>query len=137
MSNTANLETVERCIAAWGRKDAATFLELFSPDIVYDDVPLAKVLRGHDEFKQFYDVSIVAFPDLYMDLIAAVADDTKGAAEWTLSGTFLGETEMMGKPTGKSFEVRGTSFINFDNGKISYLADYWNMVSLTEQLGIG
>jgi steroid delta-isomerase-like uncharacterized protein len=100
-------------------------------------VPLGKVMKGHDQFREFYETSIVAFPDIAMTLVAATADAKAGGAEWTLSGTFTGETELLGKPTGKRFEIRGASFLRFEDGKISYLADYWDMVALSTQLGIG
>ncbi|MBO9376364.1 hypothetical protein GG804_06260 [Sphingomonas histidinilytica] len=137
MSDPHNLKLVERVIGAWKTRDSQVFFELFHHDVVYDDVPLGKVMKGHDQFREFYETSIVAFPDIAMTLVAATADAKAGGAEWTLSGTFTGETELLGKPTGKRFEIRGASFLRFEDGKISYLADYWDMVALSTQLGIG
>lgn len=136
MSDANNLKLLERAIGAWKTKDSQAFFEVFSSDVIYDDVPLGKVMKGHQEFRDFYEASIIAFPDIDMKLIAGTADAVSGGAEWTLSGTFLGETEMMGKPTGKRFEIRGASFLRFKDGKISYLADYWDMVALSSQLGL-
>jgi steroid delta-isomerase-like uncharacterized protein len=134
MSDTTNKSLLERAIAAWGKKDSQAFFEVFHDEVIYDDVALGRVMTGHREFREFYEQSIIAFPDINMALVAAVADGENGGAEWVLSGTFTGSTEMMGEPSGKSFSLRGSSVARFKDGKISYLADYWDMVSLSSQL---
>lgn len=130
-----NAQTIRRWASAWSAHDYQEFGKLFADNFVYDDAPLQEVFRNHAELKAFYDENMKWAPDFRMVIHSAFATDDFGAAEWTMSGTFSGEAFGM-KPTGKSFLVRGASFVSFRNGLVTRWTDYADSAWLYEQLGL-
>lgn len=134
MPHPHNRELIERSIDAWKTRDPGYIAEVFHEELIYEDVPLSKVMKGLVEFREFFDVNTFAFPDIEMKLIAVTTDSIYGAAEWTLSGTFLGKTVELGSPSGKRFDIRGASFFRFRDNRILTATDYFDGPSFTSQL---
>jgi steroid delta-isomerase-like uncharacterized protein len=136
MSSVDHIQLIERSLSAWKQQDESYITEVFHESLVYEDVPLRKIMNGTAAFREFFRVNTVAFPDLDMTLLMAVADTEAGGAEWTLTGTFLGETPELGRPTGRQFNIRGASIFRFKENRILTVTDYFDGQSFTSQLGV-
>jgi steroid delta-isomerase-like uncharacterized protein len=130
---TSNDNLLKQWIEAENARDVEKVLTLLTDDIVIEDVTFGLVMKGKDDFKQFYPTFITAAPDFKLEPKAWVTDDKSFAMEIVYSGTQKGD--FPGLPaTGKRFSVRTCSFGEFENGKIKGRRDYWDMVTLREQL---
>jgi hypothetical protein len=61
-------------------------------------------------------------------------DGTRAGAEWTLAGTYTGDT-----PTGpvknKRFSIRGASHVITEGDKIKRFTDYYSLTDFYRQVG--
>jgi steroid delta-isomerase-like uncharacterized protein len=124
---------VVRWAKAWSTKDTSLFLSLFAEDAHYCDVALDKTFRGRDAIETFFEGTFVTFPDFEMEIGRCAVTSEAAAAEWVMSGTFLGESFGV-PPTGKAFRVQGCCFMRIVDGKIVEHRDYWNPATFDLQV---
>ena len=124
----------EDYLAAWNSHDVEKIASFFTDDCVYEDVALGAVNRGKEQVRAYLSGTFNGFPDFKIERTSNfVAGDWRGA-EWIMSGTHTGD--IPGLPvTGKSFSIRGASITKLRGGKIARNTDYWNLISMLEQLG--
>ena len=138
MTVNVDTHTNQRLIQDWAHftsaHDVERLLELFSLDVVYEDVTLGVINRGNDELRAFVDQFFTRFPDIAMQLTSSFATPAYGGAEWVMRGT-QADDPAPGLAAPRRFELRGASIVEFAHGKIRRLADYWDRASLLEQLG--
>jgi steroid delta-isomerase-like uncharacterized protein len=138
MTITFDTNTNQRLIQDWAlltsAHDVERLLELFSDDVVYEDITLGVINRGQDELRAFVDQFFARFPDIAMQLTSNFATPTYGAAEWSMRGT-QADDSAQALATPRRFELCGASIMEFANGRIRRLADYWDRASLIKQLG--
>jgi steroid delta-isomerase-like uncharacterized protein len=87
------------------------------------------VIAGLDQFT-------TAFPDWRADIERVIAAGPVVAVEWVSSGTFKGGVFRGKLPNGKSFRRRGCSVAEVRHGQIVHYRDYFDRVSLLEQLDL-
>jgi len=93
------------------------------------------VNRSKKEIKDFIKATFVWSPDLKFELKSFFSAGGRTASEWVMAGTHAGE--LPGIPaTGKRFSVRGASIEELRGDKISRHADYYNLVSFLQQVGL-
>ncbi len=76
-----------------------------------------------------------AIPDCHYTIEDVVGEGDKLVAHLSWSGTLtgkLGDTE----PTGKHFDIRGAIFYRYVDGKCAGAMTFWNMLAMSQQLGI-
>ena len=134
MANTGLDTMFEDWAAAWSVHDVDMLLTLFTDDGVYEDVPLGIVSRGKAAVKAFAEAVFAAFPDFEIKLISGFTAGNWAGAEWTMSGTHLGDLASL-PATGKPFSVRGSTIFELQSGKIRRNSDYWDRVTWLKQLG--
>ena len=122
-------------IGAWNSHDVDKIASFFTDDCVYEDVAFGVVNRGKTELKDFIRAMYVWSPDLKFELKSFFSAGGRTATEWVMAGTHAGE--LPGIPaTGKRFSVRGASIEELRGDKISRHADYYNLVSFLQQVGL-
>jgi steroid delta-isomerase-like uncharacterized protein len=85
-----------------------------TPDIVYHGL---EEVKGLENFKQWIDGDLKAFPDMNITIVDIFGEQDKLAMRWTLKGTFT--KELAGnQPTNEKFETEGVEIFHFQNGKI-------------------
>ena len=113
--------------------DVEKVLPLLSDDIVIENVIFGVVMKGKDDIKKIYPTLFTAAPDFKLEPKAWVTDDKSFAVEIVYSGIQKGD--FPGLPAiGKRFSIKTCSFGEFENGKIKGRRDYWDSVTLREQL---
>jgi steroid delta-isomerase-like uncharacterized protein len=121
--------------AAWTSHDSARVAALFTEDGTYEDLAFGLVAHGIEGVKAFADGFFAASPDLSVDLTAGFQSADWAAAEWLFSGTDRGV--FPGRPpSGRRFSVRGATIFALRDGKVVRDTDYYNLVTLQEQLGV-
>lgn len=122
---------------AWNTDQVEKVLSYVTDDIVYEDVPMARVSRSKGEMKAFATEIFTGFPDFKLEVKSFLASGDRASAEWVMTGTFLGEIQSAGlKPTGKSFSVRGVSIAELRGEKITRHTDYYDGATLLRQIGV-
>ena len=130
---TSNDNLLKQWIEAENSHDVEKVLPLLTDDIVIEDVTFGVVMKGKDDIKKIYPTLFAAAPDFKLEPKAWVTDDKSFAVEIVYSGTQKGD--FPGLPaTGKRFSIKTCSFGEFENGKIKGRRDYWDSVTLREQL---
>jgi steroid delta-isomerase-like uncharacterized protein len=129
------IRAIQRWAAEWSAHDMDRLLQLFTPDVVYEDVTMGVVSRGLAELRAFGEGFFSGFPDVTFELRFSAANGASGAAEWIMRGTHTGD--LPGMPaTGKRIEVRGASVFEFVGDRIRRCSDYWDMATFLKQLGL-
>ncbi len=107
----------------------------FTDDCVYEDVPSGKVAHGIKEFIDMAKMVHVDFPDHKWELTSAFSDGRRIASESIWSGTFTHSNDPKRPATGKYASIRCVSITEIRNGKIYRYRDYYDGLSLAQQLG--
>jgi steroid delta-isomerase-like uncharacterized protein len=134
---TVDIRTNERLVQDWATlfsaHDLDTLLELFTDDVIYEDVALLVVNRGKEALRAFGAQFLKTFPDATIELTTSFVTPTHGGAEWVMRGTQMGDMREI-PATGKRMEVRGASILEFADNKIRRVSDYWDRMTFVAQL---
>lgn len=134
MSQATNIAAQQKFGAAVNSGQLDSLDALVAEDAVDND-PAPGQGPGPAGYKAFFGEMIVAFPDLHIEVVHLVANDTDVAFAYILSGTHRGP--FMGHlASGKTMSVRGMQISRFKNGK---LAERWgssDQQGMLEQLGL-
>jgi steroid delta-isomerase-like uncharacterized protein len=125
---------IETFVQAWNRHDVAAIDTLVASDVVHEDMALEFRGTGADEEKAFMRQTYGTIPDFDWRLTDVLADGPRVAAEWTLAGTYTGDTPS-GPVKGKRFSIRGASFMITEGGKVKRFTDYYTLVDFYRQVG--
>ena len=121
-------------------KDISTALsDVFTKDIVYEDVPTSAVLDGAEAFRAFAQGFFEAFPDSRFELGRSACRGQEGFFEWTwIANDGRVEDHRVVAPgfcgTGKQFTVRGVTVMEIRGNRISHNSDYWDLATVLRQL---
>jgi steroid delta-isomerase-like uncharacterized protein len=130
-------QLLDEWTAAWSSNDVARLLRLFTNDVYYEDVPLGAVSRGKPALAGFATGVFDGFIELKFERKSRFVspDGRAGAIEWVFRGRQV--KDFPGIPaTNKPFEVRGSSIVEFRDGRISRNSDYWDLASYLRQVGL-
>jgi len=119
---------------AWSSHDVDRIASFLADDFIYEDVPTGSRHSDIDEFKARWRAFLKGCPDFRVQWETLFATGNMAGGEWIMSGTQTGDWPMM-PATGKSFALRGAAVIELKDGKIKRNAEYWDMMSLMQQLG--
>lgn len=137
-ADTQELEHVlEQWVVAWSSGDVERLLPLFTDSVDYEDVPFAAASHGREALRDIAIGTFGGFADVKFELKSrfVAADGKSGTIEWIWRGRQT--QDFPGLPaTNKPFEVRGTTVVEFTDGKISRNSDYWDLSTYMKQVGI-
>src|SRR3989344_7075919 len=91
-------EVMKKYGKSWETKDSDLILECFTKTGIYQESPLSKPYRGHNEIKKFWDkVVLKSTKNIKFKLIKCyVSKDGKiGFAEWECKNNYKGERNHM------------------------------------------
>jgi steroid delta-isomerase-like uncharacterized protein len=134
---TVDTSTNARLVQDWARllspHQLDSLLQLFTDDVIYEDVTLGAVNVGKQALRAFAENFLLVFPDVTLELSSTFTTTTHGGAEWVMRGTQTGDLPEL-PATGKRMALRGVSMFEFTEGKIRRVSDYWDRASLLAQL---
>lgn len=134
---TTDIEkTVQAYINAWNSHDVENIAAFFTEDGIHEDVAVGSVYHGKNELKAGLSPLFAACPDFKLELKSLFGSNDWVGQEWLMTGTQTGAFGVLGIPaTGRSFLIRGASITKLRGGKIARNTDYWNLMSMLQQLG--
>jgi steroid delta-isomerase-like uncharacterized protein len=94
-----------------------------------------EAIHGRGAFKGFVTYLRAAFPDLSFTLHEEVADASRVATRFTLTGTHQGEWQGIA-PTGRPFTLPGMDLFRIENGQIAEVRVFYDTLGLMRQLGV-
>jgi len=121
---------------AWNSHDVEKITAFFTEDGIHEDVAVGSIYSGKDELKAGISPLFAACPDFKLELKSLFGSNDWVGQEWVMTGTQTGAFGALGIPaTGKRFLIRGASITKLRRGKIARNTDYWNLMSMLQQLG--
>ena len=128
-------EHVRSYFDALGRRDPEAIGRHWREDGIEELVPL-RVLRGRSEIVEFFRATMTAIPDLETTVARIVADGSRAAVEWRMSGTFNGGPFEGIDPNGRHVELRGFDLFEVEDGEIVSNTAYWDGMAFARQVGM-
>ena len=118
-------------VAAWNSHDANQVVALFTPDAVYEDVPLGAVSHGTAQIRAFAQAFFNAVPDSKITYVSSSIKGGHGVIEWVFGGTDVGIHGTM-----KVFLARGVTVLDLHGTQIARNSDYYDLATLLRQIGL-
>ncbi len=119
---------------AWNGRDFGTIRELTHPEFTYMG-PDGKEIVGIDATLDITKMVTSAFPDAAMQVKRVFAEGETVIAETVVSGTHRGD--FMGvHPTGNRVDIRVCTIMEFRDGKVYRMREYYDMMTTLAQLGV-
>jgi steroid delta-isomerase-like uncharacterized protein len=75
------------------------------------------------------------FPNKQVSIDEIFGSEEKVVVRWTTQGTHKGEFKGVA-PTNRNIKMSGISVYEFDGGKISFIYQNWDRITLFEQIGV-
>ena len=125
---------VHELYTAWSLHQPERIDLIFTDDAVYEDVPGGQIVRGKEAIKQLLRAAYAWAPDFRVAMKSLIVADDIAATEWVSEGIQTGPIGEL-PASGNSFQLRGASILNFQNGKIAKVTDYYDMATFLRQLG--
>jgi steroid delta-isomerase-like uncharacterized protein len=126
---------LENYFTSWNSQDVEGILSFFTDDCLYEDVALKRIVRGKSALRALLESVFVDIAGFRMEIKSVFSAGSWGASEWTMSGRFVHSSDPVLTATGKSFLVRGATFFELSNGKISRNTDYLDLTEFLKQVG--
>lgn len=128
-------EIVERIHAeAFSEGEYDVLDEVFAEDFVQHGPGTGEEYHGADEVRAMIEMYRSAFPDLTFANEEIIVDGDTLAVRYTASGTQEGEFQGV-EPTGEKAEIMNTTFVHFEDGKVSEVWPFVDQLGLMQQLG--
>jgi steroid delta-isomerase-like uncharacterized protein len=126
---------VRDLLEAWNAHDVERIKTFYAPYYEGVDVGQAKPQRGPQGLARLVKRYLQAFPDLCFVAEEVVVQGNRVVLVWTAHATHRGEL-MHIPPTGRNIEVRGTSVLTVENGKVARGLYIWDVAGLLRSIGL-
>jgi steroid delta-isomerase-like uncharacterized protein len=121
--------------AAFNAGDAETMLALLTEDVEHH-VNQGGIRRGKAAFAEFSAHMAKCYREHLTDLVLMVSEDgTRGAAEFTVNGTYLSTDEGLPAAKGQTYFLPAGAFFTFRDGRIARVTTYYNLPDWIAQVG--
>ena len=124
----------QKWVDFWNGYDVTKAFDVFTEDIVYEDVPSGASASGDEEFRAFAQGFFDACPISSFELGQSACQGQQGFFEWTWTAR---DSSGCNFPIGtdKLFTVRGVAVIAIQGNRISRNSDFWDFATVLTQLG--
>jgi ketosteroid isomerase-like protein len=112
-------EVMKKYGVAWEKQDSNLILDCFTKKGIYQESPVSKPYKGHEEIKKFWEKSVIKDTKnvkFKLGKCYVSWDKETGFAEWACENLYRGEKH----------EMHGIMILEMQGDKISYLNEYWN-----------
>src|SRR5439155_17531021 len=124
----------QKWVDFWNAHDVTKAFDVFTEDIVYEDVPSGASASGDEEFRAFAQGFFDACPISSFELGQSACQGQQGFFERTCTAR---DSSGCNFPIGtdKLFTVRGVAVIAIQGNRISRNSDFWDFATVLTQLG--
>jgi steroid delta-isomerase-like uncharacterized protein len=130
----ANLQSALENIEAFNAGDWERLKKCLSSNVVYEDIPSKRRLEGAGQFIEEYQGWKSAAPDCKGKVLRTFVSGDTVIVEVNWRGTNTGPLGGQ-PPTGKGWDINGCQVITIENNRVKELHQYYDMLSLMQQLG--
>ncbi len=138
MSAQDNATAIRSFNEAYNDRDSDRAISLCTPDVEIISVATGQTFLGPDGVRQFLQGWATAFPDSRVETKKVIADEQGAVIEFDGKGTQTGPLAGPAgeiPPTGKYAEQSFCVVADMRDGKIARSRQYFDLVSLLQQLG--
>lgn len=126
---------VEQYMAAWNHQDIQAAADTLSEQVSYFSTSAAAARQGSQAVLDVVKGLTELIPDLRWQVIGHPAETCgRLAFEWEFSGNAQFPAQDGQAAVSRPVKLRGASFVQVENGRITHLADYYNALTMREQL---
>ncbi len=127
-------DAMRRYFAAFNAGDIDGMLAELDDDLAHH-VNEGQVRLGKDAFRDFCQKMARCYREELTDLVLFLSEDgTRGAAEYTVNGTYLSTDKGLPDAQGQTYLLPAGSFFGFRQGRISRVTTYYNLADWVRQV---
>jgi len=133
----AGVQVIKGYMAAWNSHDSWSAGNYFADDVLYVDTTMGPPQRGREAaVESVVKVFMNAVPDNKWEMRGEPVAAGDGIAfEWTLSGKNTGSWAFGVAATNQKLNLQGVSFVRVKDGKIVYIGNYYDGLTMNKQMG--
>jgi steroid delta-isomerase-like uncharacterized protein len=121
--------------AAFNAGDTDAMLALLTEDVEHH-VNQGGIRSGKAAFAEFSAHMARCYREHLTDLVLMVSEDgTRGAAEFTVNGSYLATDEGLPEARGQTYTLPAGSFFAFRDDRIARVTTYYNLPDWIAQVG--
>jgi steroid delta-isomerase-like uncharacterized protein len=107
---------------------------LLTEDVIHE-ISQGESQTGKDTFRKFLHHMNECYQENVYNLVVMVNDDgSRAAAEFMLDGIYLKQDGTLPPANGQTYTLRVGAFFNITNGKVSRIANHYNMKDWLRQV---
>ncbi len=127
-------DVIKRYFAAFNLGDVESMLDCVSDDVAHH-VNEGQIRRGKNAFAEFCAHMNRCYKEELTDIVVFEANGgTRGAAEFTVNGTYLETDSGLPEAKGQRYKLPGGSFFDMADGKITRVTTYYNLADWIRQV---
>lgn len=112
---------------AFNAGDTDAMLDCLTEDVAHH-VNEGNIRIGKEKFSEFNAHMTRCYRETLTDMVVFTSPDgTRGAAEFTVNGTYLATDEGLPEAKGQTYRLPAGSFFSLKDGKISRVTTYYNL----------
>jgi steroid delta-isomerase-like uncharacterized protein len=128
------MQIIEQYFAAFNTGDLDGMLACLSPEVRHH-VNEGQVRVGKEKFQAFCEHMNRCYRENLTDIVIFLAEGgTRGAAEFTVNGTYLATDPGLPEAKGQTYQLPGGSFFSIEDGLITRVVTYYNLADWTAQV---
>lgn len=124
---------------AYNKKDWNAMKSSITPDCTYDEVSTHRTIKGLDQVVEVWQNWAKAIPNSSATFENACVSGGKVILEVTWRGKHTGTLQTPNAEipaTGKEISLRACQIVEIENGKAKSMRQYFDMMTMMQQLGI-
>lgn len=128
------IPTIQRYYAAFNAGDTPAMLAELSDDFVHH-VNEGDARPGKERFAEFCAHMTECYRETLTDMVVmATPDGTRGAAEFTVNGTYLQTDGDLPPARGQRYVLPAGAFLSLKDGRITRVTTYYNLADWIRQV---
>lgn len=137
MSEADTIALIRRYIDAFNAGDRDAMLACLADDVAHD-INQGERQIGKDKFRWFLGMMDRHYRERLEDVVVMAGQGGgRGAAEFTVHGTYLATAEGLPEANGQTYALPAGIFFEVDDGLISRVTTYYNLADWTAQVAKG
>jgi steroid delta-isomerase-like uncharacterized protein len=128
------MTVIHRYFEAFNAGDIPAMLDCLTEDIAHH-VNEGQIRHGKDKFAAFCDHMARCYREELSNMVIFVNEDqTRTAAEYIVSGTYLETDDGLPEARGQTYRLPAGSFFTLKDGRISRVTTYYNLADWVRQV---
>lgn len=128
------MNIIQTYFDAFNAGDTDAMLDCLTDDVAHH-VNEGNIRVGREKFAEFNAHMTRCYRENLTDMVIFLSrDGTRGAAEFTVNGTYLATDAGLPEARGQTYSLPGGSFFTLRDGKIARVTTYYNLADWIAQV---